>query len=369
MRQINFVGTFPTDHSGYGNHTRGLVNAFYDLYNKEFKIGWECGRPQNWEVLVSGEEKLMLDNTNNGVQVMVTMPHIMPLKASDHPKRLLQYCVFEGDKIPKFWAEHLNDERVSRVLVPSKHVFDACTNTGVLKDKLRIVPHGINTRIFNQEIKNTVPKHDKFTFLFCGGWAQGNRDRKDLPLLLKAFCEDFSPQEPVRLLVKINNAYQHPQFDYGAAIHQFVPASHAELVINSETVKTETMPLLYAQADVFCCISKGEAFGLTFLEALGCGLPCISGKWGGTNDFLNDDNSWLITPDRFEQATDNNLLYEGVKWAEYCVNDVRKALRTAFANRDEVIRKSANASQCAQNFSWMHSAEILKQVIDEVDKE
>src|SRR3990167_7377688 len=141
MNKVNFVGTFPRDISGYGNHTAGLANAFYDLFNEEYGIGWECGLMNSWELQVSNAEFKMLSNVNNGVQVMITMPHLAPLKISNHPSSIIQYCVFEGDKIPQCWAEILNRSEIDRVLVPSQHVFDACISTGVNKDKLRVLSH------------------------------------------------------------------------------------------------------------------------------------------------------------------------------------------------------------------------------------
>ncbi|MEK6881967.1 MAG: glycosyltransferase, partial [Nanoarchaeota archaeon] len=197
------------------------------------------------------------------------------------------------------------------------------------------------------------------------GWAQGNNDRKDLHLLIKAFCEEFSPTEEVKLLVKINNAYQHPNFDYNQALHALVPSSHAELVFNSETVKTEVMPYLYAQADVFCCISRAEAFGLTYLEAMACGLPCIATKYSGYLDFLNDENSWLIDGE-MKPATDQNPLYEGINWCFTNVNSVRKALRNAFQNKDLVAQKAKKSLETSQNFTWKISAQKLKKIIEEV---
>ena len=170
LTNINFIGTYPRDISGYGNHTAGLVNAFYEQCNEEFSIGWECGLVNGWELQVSNAEFKMLSNVNNGVQVMITMPHIAPIRMSDKPTAFLQYCVFEGDRIPQYWAEILNKPEIDFVLVPSQHVFDACINTGVNKDKLRVLHHGVNHELF-KPVKKVNPD-GKFVFVFNGGWAK-----------------------------------------------------------------------------------------------------------------------------------------------------------------------------------------------------
>ena len=63
------------------------------------------------------------------------------------------------------------------------------------------------------------------------------------------------------------------------------------------SVPAEQMPVLYRSADVFLHLSKEEAFGNVFLEAMACGLPVVAHdsprvRWiVGDNQFLVDSNS------------------------------------------------------------------------------
>ena len=47
-------------------------------------------------------------------------------------------------------------------------------------------------------------------------------------------------------------------------------------------------------SDVFILASRGETFGVVYIEALLAGLPVIATKCGGPEDFVNDTNGLLI---------------------------------------------------------------------------
>jgi glycosyltransferase involved in cell wall biosynthesis len=75
----------------------------------------------------------------------------------------------------------------------------------------------------------------------------------------------------------------------------------------------------YANCDVFALPSRGEGFGLVFLEAMACAKPVIGGMHGGIPDIVENGVTGLLVPhgdvDRLRQAlesllTDSNLARE-----------------------------------------------------------
>ncbi len=63
----------------------------------------------------------------------------------------------------------------------------------------------------------------------------------------------------------------------------------------------------YLQADLFCLPSFYEAFGLVYVDALACGLPVITTKCGGPEDFITPRNGILMP------TGDSGLLSEALK--------------------------------------------------------
>jgi glycosyltransferase involved in cell wall biosynthesis len=52
----------------------------------------------------------------------------------------------------------------------------------------------------------------------------------------------------------------------------------------------------YAHCDVFALPSRGEGFGLVFLEAMAHGKPVIGGAHGGTPDVIEDGVTGVLVP-------------------------------------------------------------------------
>ena len=60
----------------------------------------------------------------------------------------------------------------------------------------------------------------------------------------------------------------------------------------------------YNLCDVFAMPSKGEGFGIVFLEALACGKPIVAGNKDGSVDaVLNGDLGLLVDPDSIEEIS------------------------------------------------------------------
>jgi glycosyltransferase involved in cell wall biosynthesis len=67
-------------------------------------------------------------------------------------------------------------------------------------------------------------------------------------------------------------------------------------------VPDHELPALYNLADVFAMPSKGEGFGIVFLEALACGKPVIAGNKDGSVDaVLGGRAGVLIDPDNVQE--------------------------------------------------------------------
>ena len=68
-------------------------------------------------------------------------------------------------------------------------------------------------------------------------------------------------------------------------------------------VPNNDLPDLYRASDLFVLPSRGEGFGIVYIEAMACGTPAIGLEIGGVRDaFLSGRIGHLVGPDKFESS-------------------------------------------------------------------
>lgn len=367
--KLNICGN-PFGTSGYAAHTRGLAKGLIEL-GEDVALESFAFPGNNWklmcpEVLHTPMER----NYSKENNVIINLPEYAQIKSGDRCKSIHQYAVFEGTKIPKYWVETLNQPYITSVLVPSEHNKIAVQAAGVNKP-IHVIPHGYDPEVFHP--KETTRDNDTFRFLFVGGWKDGERDRKGLDVLMRAFAEEFKPDEKVDLIVKINGAYGDlRQIEYNLHALNLPPKEQRRNIQvtffkdDQQEYTDKDIAELYHISDCFVMPSKGEAFGLPVLEAMACGIPAIVTGYGGQLDFVNHENGYIINVESMEPATGEFFLYEQAQWAKPNKEHLRRLLRHAFEHQDEVKQKGKKALETAQNYTWKKSAEKLLKLIKNV---
>ena len=368
--KINIIGSlFGSD--GYSNHTRQLTNALFKL-NEDIKL--DVPLPQDWLRQVNDAELKMINcpNRTPDVSISVMTPPFWRICLGDNTKHFVGFCVWEGDKIPKYWLEYLLDERVSQIWVPSKHTKDAienifenkeCLSYTYCMNKVKIVPHGVDLSIF----KPTECKRDsKFCFVANKGWRGTSWDRGGVQYLLKAFCEEFKKEEEVELLLKLNASYIQPSQVTQALDSLNLPADRPEIKILINDIPYNKLPEVYCMGDVFVCTTRAEAFNLPGIEAMACGLTTIQTNYGGQTDYMSDSNSLYIN--YALECCRDDLMYEGIKWATPDLGSIKSALRYAFEHKEEMKEKGKQSLIDVQKWTWDISASKAMKFLNEINQ-
>lgn len=363
--KLNLVGEV-NGNSGYSIHTKNLALA---LIKKGVDLSIESRmmpNPETNEKLIDAIKKAS-KYAYEGT-IMINFPTETALKSGDRLPFLLPFCVFEGNKLNYGWTEALKKEYITAILTPSEETKKIIKNSGI-KKKIYVVPHGVDTKIFNNRIEANphFENKSKYTFLFVGGWKDGIKDRKGLDLLCKAFCEEFKKEENVRLMLKINMAYQEENQVLKNFYDLDLPKKEErpEIALFMQQFPEKIMAELYSSADCFVNVSKGESFCLPCLEASACNTPVISVNWGGQIDFLKN---YIEIKDGKETEATGGMLYEGVKWKTAEIESIKKALRYAFGNQKEVKEMGRKQGIISRKYTWENSAKKLIEAIDEVNK-
>lgn len=368
MKKVNIIGQFFGE-NGYASHTRQLIGG---LVSTGIECSFTGSKPADWLRQVKDYELQVLERNPDDADINLMIgipPHWNAWLPENKP--FIGYLVWEGEYIPEYWLDTLLDERVKQIWVPSKHVKDAIINTMdgeresdqlpnwycKLRNKIKIVPHGVDKVIFNPKDKDV----GKFTFLMNKGWPSGMKDRGGISHGIKAFCEEFTSKDNVRLIVKINAAY--------GMTEQLMNQHIAELNIKNkdkpdvkiiiQNIEFKDLVNLYNSADVFVNTSHADGFNLNCLEAQACGVPVLTTTFGGQADFCSEDTGWLLSEGtKYEVKWDVN--YEGNFWEEPNVDEIKRKMRYIFKNKKEVLEKGRAALKNSNKYTWYESAKKAK---------
>lgn len=342
----------------------------YARMNRRFMFGLQDkGVQVKYDLLPSMDD--MDPHTNERlkklgqVRVPKDAPKIYGMTAPLHydwARYKMLFTMMETRRLHKDYVIRCNC--ADEIIVPSfwcKGVFE---ESGVNKP-IHVVPLGVDTSIYRPDVepiafsKNLRP----FVFLSVFGWSL----RKGYDVLLKAYLEEFTSDDPVSLL--ISSRYfgstdeckkQVIRDDVARVSSMVANPKKPHLVLFSDVLSDAMMPRLYAAADCYVSPTRGEGFCLPACEAGACNLPVIFTRYSGQTDFLDDDNAYLIDVDGFECAEKSlawiSYFYEDAEFpilGRPAVEQTRAHMRRVFENRDEAAAKAQRLHEkIKKEYDW-----------------
>jgi len=287
---------------------------------------------------------------------------------------LISRSMVEVDKLEDGAAEFCS--RFDSVWVPSAQSRQAFVQSGVSKDRIKVLPEAVDTSVFTcseaaskptsraafHAVKSLdeflVHKPSQFTFLSMFKWEP----RKNWDGLLESFLEAFPEKHTsvpglhgdtmnisVRLLIKtqiLGWSNDDPRQDVPDLLlrkRRSDTTLEDRLLIFPDFLNSSDIPKLFKAVDGFILPTHGEGWGLPLIEAMASGIPTISTGWGGQMDFMNDENSWPVSYDLVESPT------MGARWAQprkdALVKAMHEVVRGGHVVREKVERGCAEVHQ------------------------
>ena len=178
---------------------------------------------------------------------------------------------WEFGSLPIEWVDHSSDVR--EFWAYSSFVKKIYSLSGIPEEKIFIIPGGIGEQFVPGGEKIDLPTKKSFRFLYVGGLIP----RKGFDLLLRAYLEEFKPEEDVCLVVRdFYYASQWKEEIKNLSQRKDIP----EILHYTTYLLPFQIPNLYRACHVYVHPYRGEGFGLPILEAQACGLPVIIYKKG-----------------------------------------------------------------------------------------
>ncbi|WJH27529.1 glycosyltransferase [Paenibacillus sp. CC-CFT742] len=199
------------------------------------------------------------------------------------------YWHWELPDFPDDWKESFN--LVNEIWVPSTFIADSIAQ----KSPVPVVkiPHSIEVPIQHMRDRAyyNLPQN---AFLFLTMYdLKSYQERKNPKASIRAFQTAFLPDDhSVGLVVKVNGVgYAQTDLD---ELHEII-GEHKNVYLIEETLTRNDTNALISVTDSYISLHRSEGFGLGLAEAMYLGKPVIGTGWSSNLDFMNHDNSCLVS--------------------------------------------------------------------------
>lgn len=317
--QVDFIPTdqgeaFPDD---LKPHLRENINEFYSV-----AISYTA--PINWQHYLSGATKNKFG--------LWTWEYRGSLDKNGN-----RYPTFP----PGFAKCH---QYVDKILAPSNFARDTFLDNKVSADKVIVVPHGIDFEQFSTTAK--YPLQTKRKYKILANIAQPHL-RKNIPSLFESFGRAFTNKDDVCLVCKVylkNKKDDGSQLDvdFWKIFNDFKKKypNHAPIEVINKFIPN--IAELYNACDILYTTSFCEAYYMPGCEVFGADrIFNICPNYGGQLDFLNDQNSLLITGKEIQADRRMQYWTPNVQAVVFQVNldDACQKLQYAIKNYDDLSKK------------------------------
>jgi autotransporter strand-loop-strand O-heptosyltransferase len=384
----SYIGT-----TGYNNHTRDFLRELKNRINvkvRNFTVGqtWKGfnDTPHDDEPYINDVDKSLLYkqilyNAEGKLEDFTIYPdkskdffpdvNIVLSETNHH----IFYDKYIGPKIAyNVWESTLQPEqffnellKYDEIWVPSKWQRECTINQGADPNKVKVVPEGVDIHtFFPEEVEKLEQYNDgRFKFLLFGRWDY----RKSTKEIIQTFLKTFSPEEPVDLVVSIDNMWGEEMDGYKTTEERLEAYGLTDPRIKMIHFPTREDYIKYLKTGhVFVSCARSEGWNLPLIEAMACGTPSIYSECCAQMEFAEGKGIPVkIIGERPANANDYGRYTMSELPGNYYepdFNDLSEKLRFAYKNYKQCKSNAINdAIEIHKNFSWERIGVIGYQTI------
>ena len=395
MKEIKVFGHGPyIGTTGYANHTRDFfrgLSKHFPLKFRNYTVGsnWQGlnDEPHNAENYLTDLDKQILHqqtyyNDNNRIDgdmysqhgenfkhnvnlILMETHHYYFYDPYKGPK--IAYNVWESTRQPEGFFNKLLE--FDQIWVPSKWQRDCTIQQGADPNKVKVVPEGVDVNTFYPEDPQTVLDYvdGRFKFILFGRWDY----RKSTKEIIETFLKEFTPEDPVDLIVSIDNLWGKDMDGFETTEERL-----KHYGFNDERIKIKHFPsredyITYLKnGHVFLSCARSEGWNLPLIEAMACGTPSIYSAGSAQMEFASSKGLPVkiathkpANVNSYARYTQSELPGE---YPEPDFEDLAIVMRDAFENyTDHKKRAIEEAKLIHRDFNWNKVAEIGRDTLQD----
>ena len=383
----SYVGT-----TGYNNHTRDFfrrLSKHVDLKVRNFTIGknWDGlnDEPHKEDYILEEDKKLLVEQTlwtnqEKGERTEFPIYKNYPNEFKHNVNLVLEetnhhyfYDPYIGPKIAyNVWESTLQPEHFFNKLLeydqlwfPSQWQADCTIAQGADPAKVKVVPEGVDTETFYPEDPKTVLDYvdGRFKFIVFGRWDY----RKSTKEIIETFLKEFKPDEPVDLIVSIDNPFSGDGLETTENRLKHFGLEDPRIKIKHFPSREDYITYM-KNGHVFLSCARSEGWNLPLIEAMACGTPAIYSNCCAQLEFAKNKGLpvKVIGEKPAQDANYNHFNSVVGNYYEPDFEDLARVMRDAFENyTDHKKRAIEEAKLIHRDFNWERIGEIGAKTLQE----
>lgn len=355
MKAVRMFGPINST-SGYGNAVRNFAEAFAlsDI-------------PIQFRFAEKRMKYVSSFKQHNGATNIDFYLHCPPYTKHKSKNYKIGYFYWEAETLPHHWRRDI--KVLDEIWAPCRLVEQACRKAG-FKKKIRIVPTPIRPFSLDDKVdikSNFSEKYilsDKvFKFYSIFQW----HERKGYKELLKAYLSEFSEDDNVILILKVNplnvNGYTSENINNDILkIKSFIKNKNPPMIFLSKSIVHRSyINGLHSIGDCYVAPHHGEGWGMPIHDAMWAGKQVITTQFGGVTEYLDNKSAHLIDFD-LKPVTGmewSSLYGTYQKWAYPKVHSLRRLMRDVYENKDAYKEKGIRACKIAKEMDIKSISKII----------
>jgi glycosyltransferase involved in cell wall biosynthesis len=353
---VNVAGFF-TAELGVGEAARLLIAGLDAAEIPALPIQGHLAPPSRQEAQFSHARP---DEAAYPINIMCINGDGIPLFAREAGRSFFQgrYTIalwwWEAGDPPAEWTPAY--EFIDEVWAATQHIYDAIAPTSPVP-VVRMTLPVLTPEVAPRSRKDLGFPEQGFTFLYLHDY-HSVAARKNPTGLIEAFRRAFPPGSGAKLVLKSINADTRPD-EHDRIL--LAVGEHPDITLIDGYVLGSEKNAMIANCDCYVSLHRSEGFGLTVAEAMLLAKPVIATRYGGTQEFLNEENAYLVDwePTRIGEGA---FPYpsDGV-WAEPDLDQAVELMRHVVSEPDEARARGAIArDQMLERHSPQVAGTVIK---------
>jgi glycosyltransferase involved in cell wall biosynthesis len=256
----------------------------------------------------------------------------------------------KNSTIAGVWAWEIEDfpqsmhaafDYVDEIWAVSKFVKDSISPH--TKKPVYVFPTPINPPEITEKLDRKtigIPENDNYNLFIFDYMSVFNRKN---PLdLVAAHKMAFPNSDGPTLVIKSANGEKDAE---NREALRYAVMARSDIVLVEEYLSRGQLNALLAECETYISLHRSEGYGLTMAEAMALGKPVIATAYSGNLDFMNEENSFLVSFELVQVGLNSFPYAANSIWAQPNIEVAAKYMRTLAL--DPETRKSVGES--AQN--------------------